>query len=76
MKGACPLPPIQKLNVSEYLTPKPNPPPGPPEPSGLRGKVLHMSDVHFDPRKLFKKDKCQSLTAFIRLFDWRRGYVR
>ena len=33
-----------------FATPKPNPLPAPKQPSGKRLKVLHISDIHIDPR--------------------------
>lgn len=47
----CPLPPVSPLNLTGWFAkPKPNPLPAPKKPSGKRLKVLHLSDVHIDPR--------------------------
>ncbi|KAF8204403.1 Metallo-dependent phosphatase [Mycena galopus ATCC 62051] len=49
--GLCPLPPASPLNLTAWFAkPKPNPLPAPKKPSGERLKVLHLSDVHIDPR--------------------------
>ncbi|KAJ7721427.1 Metallo-dependent phosphatase [Mycena maculata] len=49
--GLCPLPPATPLNLTSWFSkPKPNPLPAPKTPSGQRIKVLHLSDVHVDPR--------------------------
>ncbi|GJE85857.1 sphingomyelin phosphodiesterase [Phanerochaete sordida] len=49
--GMCPLPPVSPLNLTGWFAkPKPNPLPPPKKPSGKRLKVLHLSDVHIDPR--------------------------
>ncbi|ESK92126.1 ser thr protein phosphatase family protein [Moniliophthora roreri MCA 2997] len=47
----CPLPPTSPLNLTSWFAkPKPNPLPAPRKPSGKRLKVLHVSDLHIDPR--------------------------
>jgi sphingomyelin phosphodiesterase len=47
----CPLPAPSPLNLTSWFAkPKPNPLPAPKKPSGVRLPVLHMSDVHLDPR--------------------------
>ncbi|KAF8510005.1 sphingomyelin phosphodiesterase [Hysterangium stoloniferum] len=49
--SACPLPPTSPLNLTGWFkSPKPNPLPTPKKPSGKRLKVLHLSDLHIDPR--------------------------
>jgi sphingomyelin phosphodiesterase len=49
--GLCPLPPTSPLNLTGWFAkPKPNPLPAPKKPSGVRIPVLHLSDVHLDPR--------------------------
>ena len=51
LSGLCPLPPVSPLNLTSWFAkPKPNPLPPPKKPSGKRLKVLHLSDVHIDPR--------------------------
>ncbi|KAH7917911.1 sphingomyelin phosphodiesterase [Leucogyrophana mollusca] len=47
----CPMPATSPLNLTGWFAkPKPNPLPPPKQPSGERLKVLHLSDVHIDPR--------------------------
>ncbi|KAK7058586.1 hypothetical protein VNI00_002222 [Paramarasmius palmivorus] len=49
--GQCPLPPTSPLNLTNWFAkPKPDPLPEPRKPSGKRLKVLHVSDLHIDPR--------------------------
>jgi hypothetical protein len=49
--GLCPLPPASPLNLTSWFAkPKPSPLPAPKKPSGKRLKVLHLSDLHLDPR--------------------------
>ncbi|KAJ6485920.1 Metallo-dependent phosphatase-like protein [Mycena sanguinolenta] len=49
--GLCPLPPASPLNLTSWFAkPKPDPLPAPKTPSGERLKVLHLSDIHIDPR--------------------------
>lgn len=49
--GVCPIPPVSPLNLTGWFAkPKPSPLPPPKTPSGRRLKVLHLSDVHIDPR--------------------------
>ncbi|KAJ7269242.1 sphingomyelin phosphodiesterase [Mycena haematopus] len=49
--GLCPLPSASPLNLTSWFAkPKPNPLPAPKKPSGERLKVLHLSDIHLDPR--------------------------
>ncbi|KAJ7361161.1 sphingomyelin phosphodiesterase [Mycena albidolilacea] len=49
--GLCPLPPASPLNLTSWFTkPKPSPLPALKKPSGKRLKVLHLSDLHLDPR--------------------------
>ncbi|KAF7370831.1 SER THR protein phosphatase family protein [Mycena sanguinolenta] len=49
--GLCPLPPASPLNLTSWFAkPKPDPLPAPKTPSGKRLKVLHLSDIHIDPR--------------------------
>ncbi|KAI0070334.1 Metallo-dependent phosphatase [Panus rudis PR-1116 ss-1] len=49
--GLCPLPPTSPLNLTGWFAkPKPNPLPAAKKPSGKRLKVLHISDIHLDPR--------------------------
>ncbi|KAH7929501.1 sphingomyelin phosphodiesterase [Leucogyrophana mollusca] len=49
--SSCPVPPTAPLNLTGWFAkPKPNPLPPPKQPSGERLKVLHVSDVHIDPR--------------------------
>ncbi|KAI0347728.1 sphingomyelin phosphodiesterase [Trametopsis cervina] len=49
--GLCPLPPVSPLNLTGWFEkPKPSPLPAAKKPSGKRLKVLHLSDVHIDPR--------------------------
>lgn len=61
--GICPLPPTTPLNLTGWFAkPKPNPLPKPKKSSGKRLKVLHISDLHLDPRE------CSSLHKS--LVDW------
>ncbi|OAX38504.1 sphingomyelin phosphodiesterase, partial [Rhizopogon vinicolor AM-OR11-026] len=47
----CPIPLVVPLNMTSWFAkPKPNPLPPPIQPSGERLKVLHVSDIHIDPR--------------------------
>ncbi|KAH9486374.1 Sphingomyelin phosphodiesterase B [Psilocybe cubensis] len=47
----CPSPPTVELNLTNWFTkPKPHPLPPPRKPSGKRMNVLHISDLHLDPR--------------------------
>ncbi|EIW79572.1 sphingomyelin phosphodiesterase [Coniophora puteana RWD-64-598 SS2] len=47
----CPMPPTSPLNMTGYFAkPKPDPLPPPKQPSGKLLKVLHVSDLHLDPR--------------------------
>ncbi|KIJ63471.1 hypothetical protein HYDPIDRAFT_175880 [Hydnomerulius pinastri MD-312] len=47
----CPVPPTIALDLTGWFAkPKPNPLPPPKQPSGERLKVLHVSDIHIDPR--------------------------
>lgn len=47
----CPLPTTSPLDLSGWFSkPKPNPLPPPKKPTGQRLKVLHLSDLHIDPR--------------------------
>ncbi|KAF8836600.1 sphingomyelin phosphodiesterase [Paxillus ammoniavirescens] len=47
----CPVPPTVPLDLTGWFAkPKPNPLPPPKQPSGERLKVLHVSDIHIDPR--------------------------
>ncbi|TFK41947.1 Metallo-dependent phosphatase-like protein [Crucibulum laeve] len=49
--GMCPIPPTSPLNLTNWFAkPKPNPLPAPKQRSGKRLNVLHISDVHLDPR--------------------------
>lgn len=49
--NACPLPPTSPIDLSTWFAkPKPDPLPAPKIPSGERLKVLHISDIHIDPR--------------------------
>ncbi|KAF9245896.1 Metallo-dependent phosphatase-like protein [Melanogaster broomeanus] len=49
--GLCSAPPTLPLNLTGWFAkPKPNPLPPPKKPSGERLKVLHLSDLHIDPR--------------------------
>ncbi|KIJ21978.1 hypothetical protein PAXINDRAFT_124362 [Paxillus involutus ATCC 200175] len=49
--GLCSYPPTLPLNTTGWFAkPKPNPLPPPKHPSGERLKVLHLSDLHIDPR--------------------------
>ncbi|KAH0828939.1 sphingomyelin phosphodiesterase [Lanmaoa asiatica] len=47
----CPMPLTLPLDLTGWFAkPKPNPLPPPKQPSGERLKVLHVSDIHIDPR--------------------------
>ncbi|OCH90081.1 hypothetical protein OBBRIDRAFT_812864 [Obba rivulosa] len=47
----CPMPTTSPLNLTGWFAkPKPNPLPSPKKPSGKLLKVLHLSDMHIDPR--------------------------
>lgn len=47
------MPPTVPLDLTGWFAkPKPNPLPPPKQPSGERLKVLHISDIHIDPRML------------------------
>ncbi|KAG9316863.1 sphingomyelin phosphodiesterase [Chiua virens] len=47
----CSIPPTVPLNMTGWFAkPKPNPLPAPTQPSGERLKILHISDIHMDPR--------------------------
>lgn len=49
--GLCPAPAATTLNLTGWFAkPKPNPLPPPKQPSGQLLKVLHLSDLHIDPR--------------------------
>ncbi|KAF4573281.1 hypothetical protein EYR36_007792 [Pleurotus pulmonarius] len=49
----CPLPAPPPLNLTAWFKkPKPNPLPPPKKPSGKRLKVLHLSDMHLDARRV------------------------
>ncbi|EIM92336.1 Metallo-dependent phosphatase [Stereum hirsutum FP-91666 SS1] len=49
--SACPVAPTTPLNLTGWFAkPKPDPLPAPKVPSGERLKVLHLSDLHLDPR--------------------------
>jgi sphingomyelin phosphodiesterase len=49
--GLCPAPAATVLNLTGWFSkPKPNPLPPPKQPSGQLLKVLHLSDMHIDPR--------------------------
>ncbi|KAH9950917.1 Metallo-dependent phosphatase-like protein [Amylocystis lapponica] len=49
--GLCPLPPTSPLDLTNWFAkPKPNPLPPPRKATGERLKVLHVSDLHIDPR--------------------------
>ncbi|KIM47617.1 hypothetical protein M413DRAFT_205073 [Hebeloma cylindrosporum] len=49
----CPAPPTLPLDLSSWFSkPKPNPLPAPTKCSGNRLNVLHLSDLHLDPRYL------------------------
>lgn len=51
---ACPIAPAPALNFTGWFAkPKPDPLPAPRTPSGERLKVLHLSDVHLDPSKIY-----------------------
>ncbi|KAH0838124.1 sphingomyelin phosphodiesterase [Lanmaoa asiatica] len=50
--GLCSYPDTLPLNITGWFAkPKPNPLPVLKQPSGERLKVLHVSDLHIDPRK-------------------------
>ncbi|CCM04993.1 uncharacterized protein FIBRA_07191 [Fibroporia radiculosa] len=47
----CPVPPTSPLDLTNWFAkPKPDPLPAPKQPTGQRLKVLHLSDLHIDPR--------------------------
>ncbi|KAH9937350.1 uncharacterized protein B0H18DRAFT_1081562 [Fomitopsis serialis] len=49
--SSCPDPGTSPLDLTNWFAkPKPNPLPPPKQPTGERLKVLHMSDLHIDPR--------------------------
>jgi len=49
----CPLPTTSPLDLSGWFSkPKPNPLPPLKKPTGQRLKVLHLSDLHIDPREM------------------------
>lgn len=49
--GLCTVPSTLPLNMTGWFSkPKPNPLPPPKKPTGERLKVLHISDLHIDPR--------------------------
>ncbi|KAI0778609.1 sphingomyelin phosphodiesterase [Trametes elegans] len=51
LSGLCPAPTTTPLNLTGWFAkPKPNPLPAAKKPSGKRIKVLHLSDMHIDPR--------------------------
>ncbi len=51
LSGLCPAPTATPLNLTNWFAkPKPNPLPAAKKPSGKRMKVLHLSDMHIDPR--------------------------
>ncbi|KAI0375428.1 sphingomyelin phosphodiesterase [Pilatotrama ljubarskyi] len=51
LSGLCPAPTATPLNLTGWFAkPKPNPLPAARKPSGRRMKVLHISDMHIDPR--------------------------
>ncbi|PCH42293.1 sphingomyelin phosphodiesterase [Wolfiporia cocos MD-104 SS10] len=49
--GLCPRPPTSPLNLTNWFAkPKPDPVPPAKKATGQRLKVLHLSDLHIDPR--------------------------
>ncbi|KAI9062952.1 sphingomyelin phosphodiesterase [Trametes sanguinea] len=51
LSGLCPAPFTTPLNLTNWFAkPKPKPLPALKKPSGKRMKVLHLSDMHLDPR--------------------------
>ncbi|TFY56866.1 hypothetical protein EVJ58_g7375 [Rhodofomes roseus] len=47
----CPRPPTSPLDLDSWFAkPKPNPLPPPKQPTGERLQILHLSDLHIDPR--------------------------
>lgn len=78
----CADPGTSPLDLANWFaTPKPNPLPPPKQPTGERLKILHLSDLHIDPRKLIsllilvftERDVPEMLTD--RLHDRRRGQL-
>lgn len=50
--GLCPRAPTSPLDLDNWFAkPKPNPLPPPKQPTGERLKILHLSDLHIDPRE-------------------------
>lgn len=63
--GLCPLPTTSPLDLSGWFSkPKPNPLPSPKEPTGQRLKVLHLSDLHIDPREMLAMNRLLALCSF------------
>ena len=61
----CPRPPPAPLDLDAWFAkPKPSPLPKR-KPSGKRVKVLHLSDFHLDPRKVFIRKAMRRLTRII-----------
>ncbi|KIJ65063.1 hypothetical protein HYDPIDRAFT_27793 [Hydnomerulius pinastri MD-312] len=66
----CPAPSTLPLNTTGWFSkPKPNPLPPPKQPSGERLKVLHISDLHIDPRMIL------SSPSYLRVADPGQGYA-
>ena len=50
--GLCPVAPTTPLNLTGWFAkPKPDPLPTLKKASGERLKILHLSDLHIDPRE-------------------------
>lgn len=57
--GLCPVPSTSPLNLTSWFaTPKPDPLPETRHATGKRMKVLHLSDLHIDPRKFRSASIC------------------
>ncbi|KAH7102564.1 sphingomyelin phosphodiesterase [Auriculariales sp. MPI-PUGE-AT-0066] len=63
VNGTCPRPPPTPLDLASWFKkPKPDPLPEPKR-SGQRVKVLHLSDIHLDPRYLNGAEAACNSTA-------------
>ena len=69
--GLCPVPSTSPLNLTSWFAkPKPDPLPTNRKATGQRLKVLHLSDLHIDPRR-----KPSSLLACMTRSPSRIGYM-
>jgi sphingomyelin phosphodiesterase len=73
VSGSCPLPPVSPLDLTGWFkTPKPANAIAPVPKGTNKLKVLHLSDVHLDPRKSYR---VVAPCAPISISPYRPGYV-